>query len=73
MREFGQKLGLFVVLEVDVAGGKVDLEAGKGGYGANLAVTESDRAHRAALHAYTHALAVRLLGDGVEGADGGHF
>ena len=73
MRELGEEFGLFVVLEVDVAGGKVDLEAGKGGYGANLAVTESDRAHRAALYAYTHTLAVRLLGDSVEGADGRHF
>ena len=44
MRELSKEFGLFVVLEVNVARGEVDLETGESGCGTNLAVPRSDRA-----------------------------
>lgn len=72
MRELGQELRLFVVLEVDVVLGKVELEPAKRGDGANLCSASQNlrTVHKIAL---TYTLAGRLLGGGVESANGCHF
>ena len=72
--ELGQELGLFVVLEVDVARREIELQAGESSHSANLTVAKSDRGRFVGAGCdETHALAVSLLGDRVEGADGCHF
>ena len=72
--ELGEELGLFVVLEVDVTRREIDLQAGESSHSANLTVAKSDRGRFVGAGCdETHALAVSLLGDRVEGADGCHF